>query len=88
LNKVKKGETLYLLDEPTVGLHLADIKKLIDVLNRLVDEGNTVIIIEHSLEVIMACDYIIELGPEGGEKGGYVVAAGSPEEIKIMGTSF
>ncbi len=88
LNKAKKGETLYLLDEPTVGLHLADIKKLIDVLNRLVDEGNTVIIIEHSLEVIMACDYIIELGPEGGEKGGYVVAAGSPEEIKIMGTSF
>ncbi|MBI2252084.1 MAG: excinuclease ABC subunit UvrA [Armatimonadetes bacterium] len=75
------GKTLYILDEPTTGLHFHDISKLLDVLNRLVDAGNTVLIIEHNLEVIKCADYIIDLGPEGGEKGGYIVAQGSPYEI-------
>ncbi len=88
LNKARKGKTLYLLDEPTIGLHLADIKRLIRILNRLVEEGNTVIIIEHNLDVIMACDYVIDLGPEGGERGGYVVATGTPEEISRVRNSY
>ena len=81
LSKRATGKTLYLLDEPTTGLHFADIDKLLNVLHRLVDRGNTVIIIEHNLEVIKCADYIIDLGPEGGDKGGRVVACGSPEEI-------
>ena len=81
LSKRATGKTLYLLDEPTTGLHFADIDKLLNVLQRLVDRGNTVIIIEHNLEVIKCADYIIDLGPEGGDKGGRVVACGSPEEI-------
>ena len=81
LCKVSTGRTLYILDEPTTGLHYADVHKLLDVIHRLVDLGNTILVIEHNLEVIKTADYIIDLGPEGGEEGGYIVAVGSPEEI-------
>jgi excinuclease ABC subunit A len=81
LSKRATGSTLYILDEPTTGLHLADIEKLLLVLNRLVDTGNTVIIIEHNLDVIKTADYLIDLGPEGGDKGGRLVAAGTPEAV-------
>jgi excinuclease ABC subunit A len=81
LSKRATGKTIYILDEPTTGLHFADIHKLLDVLHKLVDTGNTVIVIEHNLDVIKSADYIIDLGPEGGDAGGYLVAAGTPEEI-------
>jgi len=81
LSKRATGDTLYILDEPTTGLHFADIHKLLDVLGRLVDAGNTVVIIEHNLDVIKSADYIIDLGPEGGDDGGYIVATGTPEEV-------
>jgi len=81
LGKRATGRTLYILDEPTTGLHLADIDKLLLVLNRLVEAGNTVIIIEHNLEVIKTADYLIDLGPEGGDRGGQLVATGSPEDV-------
>ncbi len=81
LSKKSTGNTLYLLDEPTTGLHFDDIKKLLAILNRLVDTGNTVLVIEHNIEVIKTADYIIDLGPEGGNKGGRVIACGTPEEV-------
>ena len=81
LSRRATGRTLYILDEPTTGLHFADIEKLLSVLHQLVDQGNTVIIIEHNIDVIKSADYIVDLGPEGGEEGGYLIAAGSPEEI-------
>jgi len=81
LSKRSTGKTLYILDEPTTGLHFADIHKLLEVLNKLTDRGNTVIVIEHNLEVIKTADYIIDLGPEGGDKGGHIVALGTPEEV-------
>ncbi|HHV81194.1 TPA: excinuclease ABC subunit UvrA [bacterium] len=81
LSRKSTGKTLYILDEPTTGLHFADIEKLINVLQRLVDMGNTVVVIEHNLDVIKVADYIIDLGPEGGDKGGYIIAEGTPEEI-------
>jgi excinuclease ABC subunit A len=81
LGKKSTGRTFYILDEPTTGLHFDDVKKLLNVLNRLVDQGNTVVVIEHNLEVIKVADWIIDLGPEGGEAGGYLLAEGPPEEI-------
>ncbi|MFH0917619.1 MAG: excinuclease ABC subunit UvrA [Candidatus Omnitrophota bacterium] len=88
LCKRSSGRTLYLLDEPTTGLHFADVAKLIAVLQRLVDRKNTVVVVEHNLEVIKCADYIIDLGPEGGDKGGYLVAAGSPEELIKIKASY
>jgi excinuclease ABC subunit A len=81
LSKRSTGNTMYILDEPTTGLHIADVHKLIDILQRLADSGNTVVVIEHNLDVIKTADYIIDLGPEGGYRGGYIVAEGTPEEI-------
>jgi excinuclease ABC subunit A len=81
LSKRETGRTVYILDEPTTGLHFADIQRLLDVLNQLTDRGNTVIVIEHNMEVIKSADYIIDLGPEGGESGGEVVGCGTPEEL-------
>jgi len=88
LGKVATGRTLYLLDEPTTGLHFADVEKLLSVLLELRDRGNTVLIIEHNLDVIKSCDYLIDLGPEGGEKGGYIVAQGTPEEVAQVPSSY
>lgn len=88
LSKRETGRTLYILDEPTTGLHFSDIEKLIKVLNELVERGNTVIVIEHNMDVIKCADYIIDLGPEGGEKGGEIVAQGTPEEIMACEKSY
>ncbi len=88
LSKVSTGKTLYILDEPTTGLHFEDIKMLLNVLNRLVDRGNTVIVIEHNMEVIKCADWIIDLGPEGGDDGGRVIAAGPPEKICLEKRSY
>ncbi len=82
------GKTIYVLDEPTTGLHMADVQKLMDVLNRLVDAGNTVIVIEHNLDVIKSADYLIDLGPEGGDKGGTLVCSGTPEEVAAFPESY
>jgi excinuclease ABC subunit A len=81
LSRRATGRTLYILDEPTTGLHFADIQRLLDVLNQLVAQGNTVVVIEHNLDVVKTADHIVDLGPEGGEEGGRVVAAGSPEQL-------
>ena len=81
LSKTSTGKTFYMLDEPTTGLHFADVDKLLGVLRALVDQGNTVLVIEHNLDVIKTADHIIDLGPEGGDEGGEIVALGTPEEI-------
>ena len=88
LSKVSTGKTLYILDEPTTGLHFKDVKMLIDVLSRLVDAGNTVVLIEHNLDVIKSADYVIDLGPEGGEKGGTIVTCGTPKEVSKCKASY
>ena len=88
LSKRDTGKTLYILDEPTTGLHFEDIRILMDILQKLVDRGNTVIIIEHNLDVIRLADYIIDMGPEGGRNGGTVVATGTPDEIKAIGMGY
>jgi len=88
LSKVATGKTLYILDEPTTGLHFADIEKLLQVLFSLVDRGNTVLVIEHNLDVIKSADHIIDLGPDGGDRGGNIVATGTPEEIARVKESY
>lgn len=82
------GKTLYILDEPTTGLHFEDVRKLLEVLHTLVDQGNSVVVIEHNLDVIKTADYIIDIGPEGGHKGGKIIATGTPEEIAAEKKSY
>ena len=81
LSKRSTGKTIYILDEPTTGLHFADVHKLTEILHRLAESGNTVVVIEHNLDVIKTADYIIDMGPEGGDRGGTVIATGTPEEV-------
>ena len=88
LSKRDTGNTIYILDEPTTGLHFHDVKQLLDVLNRLRDHGNTVIVIEHNLDIIKVADWIIDLGPEGGYKGGKIIASGTPEDVAVNPNSF
>ncbi|MCL2411936.1 MAG: excinuclease ABC subunit UvrA, partial [Treponema sp.] len=88
LSKRSTGQTFYILDEPTTGLHFADVKQLMEVIQRLVEQGNTVIMIEHNLDVLLQADHIIDLGPEGGEKGGQVITAGTPEQVAKCSTSY
>jgi len=88
LSKRSTGKTIYILDEPTTGLHFADVHKLIEILRRLSDGGNTVVVIEHNLDVIKTADYIIDIGPEGGAAGGRVLAAGTPHEVAAVEQSY
>ena len=88
LSKRSTGRTVYILDEPTTGLHFADVHKLTEILRRLAGDGNTVIVIEHNLDVIKTADYIIDIGPEGGDRGGTVVACGTPEEVAANEKSY
>ena len=88
LSKRATGKTIYILDEPTTGLHTADVHRLIVVLHKLVASGNTVVVIEHNLDVIKTADYIIDLGPQGGDKGGNLVACGTPEEVALVNESY
>lgn len=88
LSRRSTGQTVYILDEPTTGLHIADVHRLTDVLQKFVDGGNTVIVIEHNLDLIKTADHIIDLGPEGGDGGGTVIAAGTPEEIAACSESY
>jgi excinuclease ABC subunit A len=88
LSKRATGKTVYILDEPTTGLHFDDIRKLIEVLNSLVDKGNTIIVIEHNLDVIKTADHVIDLGPEGGDAGGTVLGKGTPEELSKISSSY
>ena len=83
LSRRSTGRTIYILDEPTTGLHFEDVHKLVEILHRLADGGNTVVVIEHNLDVIKTADYIIDMGPEGGDRGGTVIAKGTPEETTI-----
>ena len=88
LAKRDTGRTLYILDEPTTGLHFEDVRLLLEVLHRLVDKGNTVVVIEHNLDVVKTADWVIDLGPEGGDRGGTVVAEGTPEQVAQVRDSF
>ena len=88
LSRKSTGKTMYILDEPTTGLHTSDVHRLISILQRLADGGNTVVVIEHNLDVIKTADYIIDLGPEGGNGGGTIVGCGTPEEIAQMPQSY
>src|SRR5579872_4140066 len=88
LSRASTGKTLYILDEPTTGLHFADVKRLLSVLSKLVDKGNTVVVIEHNLDIIKSADWIIDLGPEGGSKGGEIVGVGTPEDLAKIKRSY
>jgi len=88
LSRRSTGKTIYILDEPTTGLHFADVHKLTEILRRLTEDGNTVVVIEHNLDVIKTADYIIDIGPEGGDRGGTIIAKGTPEEVSKVPNSY
>ena len=88
LQKRQSGKTFYILDEPTTGLHFEDVRQLLEVLQRLVDAGNTVLVIEHNLDVIKCADHIVDLGPEGGDRGGTIIATGTPEQVAEVEGSY